>query len=65
MVQMVGVIVNALGMEEMFASPDRGAHPDVSVMVLGYVVMRGSMVFLWSLVVRHDPARAPAAHKYI
>jgi low temperature requirement protein LtrA len=34
-------------------------------MVLGYVVMRVSMVFLWSLVARDDPARAPAARKYI
>ena len=65
MAQMVGVIVNALGMEEMFASIDRGASPDVGVMVLGYVVMRMSMVFLWVLVARHDPARAPAARKYI
>jgi low temperature requirement protein LtrA len=65
MVQMVGVIVNALGMEEMFASIDRGGSPDVGVMVAGYVVMRVSMVFLWSLVARHDPARAPAARTYI
>ena len=34
-------------------------------MVVGYVVMRVSMVFLWWLVARDDPARAPAARKYI
>jgi low temperature requirement protein LtrA len=65
MVQMVGVIVVALGIEEMFASIDHGATLDVGVGVLGYVVMRVSMVFLWSLVARNDPARAPAARTYI
>jgi low temperature requirement protein LtrA len=65
MVQMVGVIVLALGIEEMFASIDHGATLDIGVSVLGYVVMRLSMLFLWSLVARNDPARAPAARKYI
>jgi low temperature requirement protein LtrA len=65
MVQMVGVVVLALGMEEMFASIDHGAALDVNVMVLGYVVMRVSMLFLRSLVARHDPARASAAHMHI
>jgi low temperature requirement protein LtrA len=65
MVQMVGVIVLSLGIPEMFASIDRGVAVDVGVMVAGYVVMRVSMIFLWWLVSRHDPARAPAARKYI
>ncbi|MEO3874034.1 low temperature requirement protein A [Nonomuraea sp. B12E4] len=65
MVQMVGVIVNALGIAEMFASIDRGASPDIDVMVLGYVVMRVSMLFLWALVARHDPGRLPAARKFM
>jgi low temperature requirement protein LtrA len=65
MVQMVGVVVLALGIEEMFASLDRGAALDVRVMVLGYVVMRVSMIFLWLLVARHDPHRAPAARTYL
>ncbi|SDK75003.1 low temperature requirement protein A [Nonomuraea jiangxiensis] len=65
MVQMVGVIINALGIEEMFASIDRGASPDIDVMVLGYVVMRVSMLFLWALVARHDPGRMPAARKFM
>ena len=34
-------------------------------MVLGYVVMRLSMLFLWALVARNDPDRALAARKYI
>jgi low temperature requirement protein LtrA len=65
MVQMVGVIVLSLGIPEMFASIDRGGALDVGVMVVGYVVMRVPMLFLWWLVARHDPARAPAARKYI
>ncbi|TCC49545.1 low temperature requirement protein A [Kribbella pittospori] len=65
MVQMVGVIVLALGLPDMFASVDRGEAIDVRVMVLGYVVMRLSMLFLWWLAGRNDPERAPAARKYI
>jgi low temperature requirement protein LtrA len=49
MVQMVGVIVLALGLEQMFASIDHGTTLDNSVMVAGYVVMRVSMVYLWAL----------------
>ncbi|SEH02126.1 Low temperature requirement protein LtrA [Nonomuraea solani] len=65
MVQMIGVIVLTLGLEEMFASIDRGTGLNLGVMVLGYVVMRVSMAFLWSQVARHDPERAPAARKYL
>jgi len=65
MVQMVGVIVLALGLPNMFASLDHGDEINVRVMVAGYVVMRLSMLFLWLLVARNDPDRAPAARKYI
>jgi low temperature requirement protein LtrA len=59
MVQMVGVIILALGLEQMFASIDHGSTLDNGVMVAGYVVMRTSMLFLWSQAARHDPVRAP------
>ena len=65
MVQMVGVIVLALGLEDMFVSVDHGESIDVRMMVLGYVVMRLSMLFLWLLAGRNDPDRAPAARKNI
>jgi low temperature requirement protein LtrA len=65
MVQMVGVIVLALGLEQMFASIDHGATLDNGVMVAGYVVMRTSMVFLWAQAARHDPAHAPSARTYL
>jgi low temperature requirement protein LtrA len=65
LVQMVGVIVLALGLEQMFASIDDGSTLDNGVMVAGYVVMRASMLFLWAQAARHDPARAPAARTYL
>ncbi len=40
MVQMIGVLVLAIGLPPMFASIERGQHLDNSVMVLGYVIMR-------------------------
>ncbi|MGW6195591.1 low temperature requirement protein A [Kribbella sp. NPDC055110] len=65
LVQMVGVVVLALGLPNMFASLDHGGHIDVRMMVFGYVVLRLSMLFLWMLAGRNDPDRAPAARKYI
>jgi low temperature requirement protein LtrA len=65
MVQMVGVIVLALGLEQAFTSIDRGDTLDNDVMVAGYVVMRVPMVFLWACVAREDPARRSAAGAYI
>jgi len=47
MVQMVGVVILALGLPPMFASIDHGPTLDNSVMVAGYVVMRVAMVAQW------------------
>jgi low temperature requirement protein LtrA len=65
MVQMVGVIVLALGLPQMFASIDHGDTLDNRVMVAGYVLMRVALVSLWLQVARHDPARRPTARTYI
>jgi low temperature requirement protein LtrA len=65
MVQMVGVIVLALGLEPAFASIADGDTLDNGVMVAGYVVMRVPMVFLWAQVARDDPERRAAASAYI
>jgi low temperature requirement protein LtrA len=65
MVQMVGVIVLALGLQQAFRSIERGATLDNGVMVAGYVVMRVSMIFLWAQVARHDEQRARAAKTYL
>ncbi len=55
MVQMVGVIVLALGLPQMFESLDRGETLDNGVMVAGYVIMRVALLFLWWCVSRDDP----------
>ncbi len=57
MVQMVGVLVLALGLPEMFASLGHGDHVDNSLMVVGYVIMRVPMLFQWLRASRQDPER--------
>jgi low temperature requirement protein LtrA len=65
LVQMVGVIVVALGLPPMFESIEHGDTLDNGVMVAGYVIMRAALVPLWALVARHDREHAPAARTYI
>ncbi len=60
MVQMVGVIILALGLPQVFHSIDQGRPVDNSVTVAGYVVMRVAMVFLWLRAARQDPPRRRA-----
>jgi low temperature requirement protein LtrA len=57
MVQMVGVLVLAIGLQRMFASVERRQHLDNAIMVLGYVIMRVALVFQWLRAARQDPAR--------
>ncbi|MDR6868579.1 low temperature requirement protein LtrA [Microbacterium resistens] len=56
MVQMMGVLIMALGMPALFHSIDEGVHIDNVVLVAGYVVMRVSTLALW-LRVAHDSPR--------
>lgn len=56
-VPMIGVIVLSLGIPRAFASIDHGDHLDNGVIVLGYVIMRLAMLFLWLRAARQDPAR--------
>src|SRR5919112_1514338 len=65
MVQMVGVLVFALGLPDMFASLYEGDTVDNRVMVAGYVVMRLALVFQWVRAARQDPARRAACRKYV
>ena len=64
MVQMIGVLVLAIGLPRMFASIEHGEHLNNSVMVLGYVIMRVAMVFQWLRAARQDPARRRACLTY-
>ena len=65
MVQMVGVVILALGLPAMFGSIDEGETVDNGVMVAGYVVMRVAMVFQWARAARQDPERRSACSTYI
>ena len=64
MLQMVGVLILALGIPPGYASIQRGEHVDNRVMVAGYVVMRIAMVFQWLRAARQDPSRRRACLTY-
>ncbi|MBB2991795.1 low temperature requirement protein LtrA [Mycolicibacterium iranicum] len=64
MVQMVGVIILALGLPQMYASIEHGGHVDNVVVVAGYVVMRVAMVAQWLRAARQDPERRRACLTY-
>ncbi|QHC56874.1 low temperature requirement protein A [Rathayibacter tanaceti] len=61
MVQMIGVVVLALGLPAMFASLDQGGAVDARGMVAGYVVMRLATVVQWLRLAVHDPAARRSA----
>ncbi|MET0457977.1 MAG: low temperature requirement protein A [Ilumatobacteraceae bacterium] len=65
MVQMIGVLVLAVGLPPMFESVDHGAHVDNGVMVLGYVIMRAGLIALWLRVIRRDQVRRRSALVYV
>jgi low temperature requirement protein LtrA len=64
MVQMVGVIVLALGLPRVFHSIDAGTTIDNTATVAGYVVMRVPMIFLWLRAARQDQLRRRACQTY-
>ena len=64
MLQMVGVIILALGIPPVYASIERGAHVDNRLMVAGYIVMRIAMVAQWSRAAWQDPAHRRACIGY-
>ncbi|MCK8681540.1 low temperature requirement protein A [Streptomyces lichenis] len=55
MVQMIGVVVFALGIPALFHSAEEGGRLNLRVMVLGYIVMRVAMVLQWWRVYRQSP----------
>jgi low temperature requirement protein LtrA len=65
MLQMVGVIILALGFPPMYASIEHGGHVDNRVMVAGYVVMRISLVGQWLRAAKQDPDRRGACLTYV
>lgn len=65
MVEMLGVLVLALGLPDLFHSLDEGEHVDNGVVVAGYVVMRVATIALWLRAAKHDPARRRTALTYV
>jgi low temperature requirement protein LtrA len=65
MVQMLGVVILALGLPDMFASLEHGGHLDNRVMVLGYVVMRVPMVAMWLRAAKAVPERRRVPMVYV
>lgn len=65
MVQMMGVVVFALGLPAMYRSVEEGHHLDLRLMVIGYVVMRIAIVFQWWRVARSAPQYRKVAHSHI
>ncbi|MBM7516940.1 low temperature requirement protein A [Nocardioides nitrophenolicus] len=66
MLQMVGVLVLALGLKPMFESVTK--HEDTldnDVMVWGYVLMRVAMVLQWLRAGSHDTARRDVVRVYL
>ena len=64
MVQMMGVIVLALGIPVMFESLDHGTVFDNSIMVAGYVVMRVAMIAQWLRAAHQAPTYRKSALVY-
>ena len=65
LVQMIGVVVLALGIPALFHSLLDGNYVDNTLIVAGYVVMRVAMVAQWLRVARQDPAHRRTALTYV
>ncbi|MUL68139.1 hypothetical protein BOO86_26950 [Mycobacterium sp. CBMA 234] len=64
MIEMVGVLILALGLPAFFASVEAGGRVDNAVLVAGYVVMRIALVGQWLRAARQNPAGRSAALTY-
>lgn len=65
MVQLVGVMILALGLEPVFHSIDTGHGIDNGVLVAGYVVMRVALAVQWLRVAVQAPAYRRTALAYL
>lgn len=64
LVEMVGVLVLALGVPPFFTSIHEGEYVDNAVMVAGYVIMRIAAIALWLRAASHDPTRRKTCLAY-
>jgi low temperature requirement protein LtrA len=65
LVQMLGVVILALGVPDVFQSVEQGDHVDNGIVVAGYVVMRIALVAQWIRVSKQDPVRRRTALTYV
>lgn len=64
LLQMIGVLVFAMGLPRLFTTLGDGQPLDNRVMVLGYIIMRLAMLIQWLRVWRADPSK-PTSLYYI
>lgn len=64
MVQMLGVIILAMGIEPMFHSLLEGDHVNNVAILIGYIVMRLALVFQWLRAAKQDPERRETCLRY-
>ena len=64
-VQMIGVLIMALGLPELFSSIEQHHDIDNEVLVLGYVVMRVGMIALWARAAKDNPGHSNVCYAYI
>ncbi|MFT3988443.1 low temperature requirement protein A [Aestuariivirga sp.] len=65
MIQMVGVLVLAMGLKPVFDSIDHGTVLDNRILVMGYVIMRLALVAQWLRAAKQDPKRRRVAMTYV
>ncbi|MGJ3191806.1 low temperature requirement protein A [Paenarthrobacter sp. FR1] len=64
MVQMVGVLILAMGIEPMFHSIVEGDHVNNVAILIGYIIMRVALIFQWLRAARQDPERRETCLRY-
>lgn len=64
LIQLLGVLILAMGIEPLFHSLVQGDHVDNAVIVGGYVIMRLALVFQWLRAGQQDPARRQTCRRY-
>lgn len=65
MVQMVGVVIVALGLPTAFASLHHGETLDIKVTVAGYVVIRLAQLVNWLRIYVQNPEYRPLCRRYV
>ena len=64
MIQMVGVLILAMGIEPMFHSIVEGDHVNNVAILFGYIIMRVALIFQWLRAARQDPERRETCLRY-